>query len=245
MGAVMSRVWIGTSGWHYDSWRGPFFPRELRTKDHLRFYAGEFQTTELNGVFYRTPSLEAVRAWRDQTPDDFVFAWKASKFITHWKRLSGKSRNSLALMETRLRALGRKAGPVLFQLPPRFTADRERLASFLKLLRGRRRYAFEFRHPSWYEDRVLDLLREHDIALCFSDHHDAPAPWTVTASHVYVRGHGPGGRYKGHYPAAALGDWARAIRKWQRQRRTVFVYFDNDQKSAAPKDALRLKALLE
>jgi len=241
----MSAVSIGTSGWHYDSWRGPFFPREVPKREHLAFYARAFRTTELNGVFYRTPSLEAVRGWFEQTPNDFVFAWKASKFITHWKRLSGKSRNSLALMETRLKALKHKAGPVLFQLPPQFTADRERLAAFLKLLRNRRRYAFEFRHPSWYDDAILDLLREHDIALCLSDHHDAPSPWTVTAGHVYVRGHGPGGRYKGHYPQATLQKWARDIRKWKRQRRDVFVYFDNDQKSAAPKDALRLKALLE
>jgi uncharacterized protein YecE (DUF72 family) len=138
----MSRVYIGTSGWHYASWRGRFFPSELMLKHRLQYYATQFDTTELNGVFYRTPTLEAVRAWREQTPDDFVFAWKASKFITHWKRLSGKSRNSVALMETRLRALGEKAGPVLFQLPPRFTANRDRLASFIKLLKKRRPLCF-------------------------------------------------------------------------------------------------------
>src|SRR5690348_17777139 len=100
----MSQVLIGTSGWSYRSWRGPFFPREVMIKHHLQFYATQFSTAELNGVFYRTPMVEAVRAWRDGTPDDFVFAWKASKFITHWKRLTAKSRNSLALMETRLRS---------------------------------------------------------------------------------------------------------------------------------------------
>jgi uncharacterized protein YecE (DUF72 family) len=241
----MSGVFVGTSGWHYDSWRGPFFPETLRTKDHLRFYASRFPTTELNGVFYRTPTVDAVRGWFEQTPDDFVFAWKASRFITHWKRLSDRSRNSLALMESRLTLLGHKTGPVLFQLPPRFEANRERLASFLKLLRGDRQYAFEFRHPSWYEDDILDLLRDRDIALCLSDHHDAPAPWAVTARHVYIRGHGPGGRYKGHYPDATLKAWSGAIAQWRRQRRTVYVYFDNDQKSAAPRDALRLMTLLE
>ena len=240
----MSRVYIGTSGWHYDSWRGPFYPEDVPKRDWLRFYAGQFPTTELNGVFYRTPTLDAVRGWYRQTPDDFLFAWKASKFITHWKRLSRKSRNSITLMETRLRVLKHKTGPVLFQLPPQFTADRERLASFLKLLRKQRHYAFEFRHPSWYQADILELLRDHDIALCFSDHHDAPAPWELTARHVYVRGHGPGGRYKDHYPPATLKAWARDIRKWKRQRRTVYVYFDNDQKSAAPQDALRLMRLL-
>lgn len=241
----MARIRIGTSGWHYASWRGPFFPPKLMVKHQLTYYGTQFDTTELNGVFYRTPTLEAVEAWTAQTPDDFVFAWKASKFITHWKRLSEKSRNSIALMETRLRKLGHKAGPVLFQLPPQFHADRERLASFIKLLRRKRPYVFEFRHDSWYDDRILDVLRDHDIALCLSDHADAPAPWAVTARHVYVRGHGPGGRYKGHYSDATLERWAQEIRKWKRQRRDVYVYFDNDQKSAAPADAARLRDMLK
>lgn len=114
----MSRVYIGTSGWHYASWRGRFFPRELMAKHQLQYYATQFNSTELNGVFYRTPTLKAVRSWRDQTSDEFVFAWKASKFITHWKRLGRTSRKSITLLETRLRALGDKAGPVLFQRPP-------------------------------------------------------------------------------------------------------------------------------
>ncbi|MFY9696815.1 MAG: DUF72 domain-containing protein, partial [Rhodoplanes sp.] len=194
--------------------------------------------------FYRTPSLEAVRGWREQTPSGFVFAWKASKFITHWKRLSMKSANSIELMITRLEALGPKAGPVLFQLPPHFTADRERLADFLPMLPTVYRYAFEFRDASWYDDVVFDLLHAHGCALCLSDHHDAPAPWEVTARHVYVRGHGPTGEYRGSYPDKTLHRWAHAIAKWKRQRRTVYVYFDNDQKSAAPRDALRLKEMV-
>ena len=213
-------------------------------KHHLQFYATQFATAELNGVFYRTPTVEAVRAWRSGTPDDFVFAWKASKFITHWKRLTDKSRNSLALMETRLKLLGPKVGPVLFQLPPQFTADHDRLAGFLRLLRRRRRYAFEFRHPSWYDKRILELLRAHDIALCLSDHHDAPAPWEVTASFVYVRGHGPEGTYQGNYSDKTLRAWAKRITSWKRGRRDVYVYFDNDQKSAAPFDARRLIAMV-
>jgi len=240
----MSKIYIGTSGWSYESWRGPFFPNEVRVKDHLRFYGSQFNSTELNGVFYRTPTAEAVRGWREQTPDDFLFAWKASKFITHWKRLTPKCKNSLALMEARLKRLGPKAGPVLFQLPPQFKGNRERLASFLKMLSRCRPYAFEFRDKSWYTDDILDLLREHDIALCLSDHRDAPSPWEVTARHVYVRGHGPGGAYKDHYSDKILRAWARDIGKWKRQRRTVFVYFDNDQKSAAPLDALRLMQML-
>jgi len=190
--------------------------------------------------FYRTPSLEAVRGWAGQTPKDFVFAWKASRFITHWKRLSAKSENSIALMVTRLEALGPQAGPVLFQLPARFTANRERLAAFLPMLPQPYRYAFEFRDASWYDDTIFDLLRQHRVALCISDHREAPAPWEVTARHVYVRGHGPTGEYRDNYPDKTLRRWARAIARWSSERRTVYVYFDNDWKSAAPADAQRL-----
>jgi uncharacterized protein YecE (DUF72 family) len=239
----MGKVLIGTSGWTYAGWRGPFYPADVPKKDWLRWYGSRFLTTEINSSFYRTPSLEAVRQWRAQTPKEFVFAWKASKFITHWKRLSGKSKNSIALMETRLKVLGPKAALVLFQLPARFKRDRDRLESFLKLLPRRHRYAFEFRDPSWYVDEIFDLLRRHKVSLCLSDHHDAPAPWVITAPHVYVRGHGPNGRYKDHYPDATLRKWGRDIRKWKRGR-DVYVYFDNDQKSAAPKDAQRLMKMV-
>ncbi len=240
----MARVLIGTSGWHYDSWRGPFFPTGLPIKDQLRYYASQFQTTELNGVFYRTPSFETVKAWRMQTGKDFVFAWKASKFITHWKRLSDNSVNSLVLIEERLSLLGAKAGPVLFQLPPNFEVDAERLAAFFKLLPKKRRYSFEFRHASWYQPEILKLMSSRNVALCLSDHHDAPAPWKRTADFVYIRGHGPGGRYQGHYSSRTLSAWAKHIRSWSRRGCDVYVYFDNDQKSAAPIDALKLQSLL-
>jgi uncharacterized protein YecE (DUF72 family) len=241
----MARVLIGTSGWHYESWRGPFFPKGLPVKNQLQYYASQFSTTELNGVFYRTPTPKAVMSWRAQTGDDFIFAWKASKFITHWKRLSSKSVNSLELLEDRLTLLGHKAGPILFQLPPNFEADADRLAAFCKLLRKKRRYSFEFRHPSWYAPAIFRLLSQHNISLCISDHHDAPAPWKRTAEFVYVRGHGPQGRYKGHYRPEALRDWARRISAWKKRGYDVFVYFDNDQKSAAPADALKLRQLLD
>jgi uncharacterized protein YecE (DUF72 family) len=241
---AMARILIGTSGWHYDSWRGPFFPKGLSPKDQLQYYASQFPTTELNGVFYRTPNLEAVKAWRAHSGENFIFAWKASKFITHWKRLSDNSVTSLALIEERLQLLDSKAGPVLFQLPPNFAADPERLASFFKLLPRKRRYSFEFRHPSWYRPDIFKLLCKQNIALCLSDHHDAPAPWKRTADFVYIRGHGPGGHYRGHYRSETLSRWARRIQSWSKQGCDVYVYFDNDQKSAAPLDALKLQSLL-
>jgi uncharacterized protein YecE (DUF72 family) len=147
-------------------------------------------------------------------------------------------------METRLAVLGDQLGPVLFQLPERMHADRERLANFLELLSPKRRYAFEFRHASWYEEPILKLLRDEGISLCLSDHHQAPAPWEATADHLYIRLHGPTGRYHGNYSPARLQDWAKAIARWNRQARTVYCYFDNDQKSAAPQDAQSLIGLL-
>lgn len=234
---------IGTSGWHYQSWWGPFFPDGLKKKDALGYYSSIFSCTELNAPFYRTPTLEAVQGWAAHTPADFRFAWKASRFITHWKRLSEKCDTSLALLETRLEALGPKLGPVLFQLPPAMQADRDRLASFLDMLNRKRLYAFEFRHPSWYAPAILDLLRENDISLCISDHADAPSPFTATADWVYIRGHGPGGRYAGSYSDETLAQWAAQISKWRRAGKTVWCFFDNDIKSAAPADAQRLLGL--
>jgi uncharacterized protein YecE (DUF72 family) len=241
----MTELRIGTSGWSYPSWRGPFFPPDVKVKDHLAFYATRFNATELNAPFYRTPTVEAVRGWAERTPDDFRFAWKASKFITHWKRLTERCDNSIELLEGRLKLLGEKCGPVLFQLPPQMQVNRERLAGFIKMLPKRRQYTFEFRHPSWYDDAILDLLRDHDMSLCLSDHAAAPSPWVATASFVYVRGHGPTGRYHSHYPDETLQSWARDIKRWRRQGRDVWCFFDNDQKSAAPIDGLRLLDLLQ
>lgn len=240
----MAELHIGTSGWHYESWWGPFFPQGLRKKDALTYFASRFGATELNAPFYRTPTEKAVAAWVADTPDHFRFAWKASRFITHWKRLSDKSANSIALLESRLKLLGAKAGPVLFQLPPTMKMDEPRLAAFLAMWPKGRKATFEFRHGSWFDDRIFDLLQAHDAALCFSDHADAPAPWEVTASFVYIRGHGRYGRYRGSYTDKTLDDWAERIRRWHRARRDVWCFFDNDVKSAAPVDADRLVASL-
>jgi len=236
-------VRIGTSGWHYAAWRGPFYPEDTKTKDFLSFYITRFATAELNNPFYRLPTEATVRAWREATPENFLFAWKASRLITHLKRLKDVEEN-VPFMFKRAEGLGEKLGPVLFQLPPALKADRERLARFLNLLPKNRRHTFEFRHPSWYEPPILDLLREHDVALCLSDHAAAPAPWAVTASFVYIRAHGPSGRYWGSYSDETLRQWADDVAAWRDQGRAVYCYFDNDIKSAAPEDARRLLDLV-
>jgi uncharacterized protein YecE (DUF72 family) len=235
---------IGTSGWHYMPWRGPFYPEDLKPKDFLSFYVTRFSSTELNNPFYRLPSEAAVTCWRDTTPDGFLFTWKASRFITHMLKLRN-AEDGLRVMFNRAEGLGPKLGPILFQLPPSLKADRERLASFLALLPRDRRYTFEFRHPSWYEPPILDLLREHDVSLCLSDHAAAPAPWEVTASFVYIRGHGPSGRYWGSYADETLQSWALDILRWRAEGRAAYCYFDNDIKSAAPEDGQRLLRFLQ
>lgn len=241
--ASLGELRVGTSGWHYSDWWGPFYPTELPKKNALDFYSSRFDATELNAPFYRTPSPDAVRNWACSTPANFRFCWKASRFITHWRRLLIDD-NSLALFDDRLSLLGNKLGPVLFQLHPRMKVDRERLAAFVARLPRSRRYSFEFRHESWYDPAIFDLLRENDAALCISDHASAPAPREVTASWVYIRNHGPTGRYHGSYSDDMLAEWARSIAKWRRQKREVWCFFDNDVKSAAPADAERLLALV-
>lgn len=238
----MGEVRIGTSGWAYKDWRGPFYPEAVKDKDRLAFLAGRFPTVEINASFYRMPTQAAVAAWREQTPEGFVFAWKASRYLTHMKRLK-EPEEPLAYMFSRADALGAKLGPILFQLPPRMKRDDARLQAFLNALPPGRRYSLEFRDPAWYADAVLAMLEARNVALCVSDHHHAPAPWAATADFVYLRGHGPGGRYFGRYGEARLSEWARAIQAW-RGERDVHVYFDNDIKSAAPADAEQLMDML-
>ena len=238
----MSELRVGCSGWLYRHWRGDFYPRGLRQKDELAFYADRFDTAEINSSFYRMPAETAVAGWRERTPPGFVFAWKASRYLTHLKRLI-EPREPVEFMFGRAEGLGEKLGPVLYQLPPSMQINLDRLAGLLAVVPKGRRHALEFRHPSWYEPAVFDLLREHDASLVISDHHHAPAPWVSTASWVYVRGHGPGGRYWGDYPEDELQTWAQHIRAWRFEDKDVYAYFDTDIGGAAPRDAQRLKRL--
>ncbi|HEX2654476.1 MAG TPA: DUF72 domain-containing protein [Xanthobacteraceae bacterium] len=240
---MINEIRIGTSGWHYASWRGPFYAADERAQALLAAYARYFRTTEINASFYRLPAADTVRAWRDQTPGDFLFAWKASRYITHFRRIKDVD-DSIKLVFGRMKFLGKKFGPGLFQLPPQMHADRDRLARFFKKLPARHQYTIEFRHSSWYAPKIFDVLRDFNVSLCLSDHRAAPAPWEVTAQHVYVRGHGPQGDYSGRYTPSTLRSWARQMSRWKAEGRSVYCYFDNDQKSAAPFDALKLMELV-
>jgi uncharacterized protein YecE (DUF72 family) len=238
----MSELRIGCSGWVYKDWKGPFYPPEVKDKDRLQFYATRFDTAEINASFYRLPSEKMVEGWAERAPTGFLFAWKISRFITHNKKLKD-CEDPVRLVYGRMAPLGDKAGPSLIQLPPQLKRDDGRLAGFLKLLPAGR-HTVEFRDASWYDPAVFRLLADFDVSLCISDHHSAPAPWEVTASWVYVRGHGPGGRYHGEYSEAELARWAGRMSDWRAGGRDVYAYFDNDVKCAAPHDALALKRLL-
>ncbi|HEY9236872.1 MULTISPECIES: DUF72 domain-containing protein [Phenylobacterium] len=238
----MTALRIGCSGWAYRDWVGPFYPKGTRSKDLLTFYASRFDTTEINASFYRLPSAKVVAGWAASVPKDFCFSWKVSRYITHNKKLRDCA-DSIDLVYDRMSGLGDREGPSLIQLPPGLRRDDARLADFLDLL-PRGRHVVEFRHSSWFEKRVFDLLADRGVSLCISDHHHAPAPWEKTAPFVYVRGHGPGGRYRDRYPQAELKSWAVRIRRWRRQGADVYAYFDNDIKSAAPADAALLKQLI-
>jgi uncharacterized protein YecE (DUF72 family) len=237
----MSQVRIGCSGWTYKDWKGPFYPAKAPDRLRLEYYASRFDTAEINASFYRLPSEAIVEGWARRAPPGFTFAWKVSRFITHNKKLNDCA-DSVALVWGRMAPLAEKLGPALIQLPPMLRRNDERLARFLELLPPGR-HTVEFRHPSWYAPEVFAILRAHDAALCISDHHSAPSPWEVTASFVYVRGHGPGGRYHGRYPAEALAAWAARVAGWRAAGLDVFAYFDNDIKSAAPFDAEALMGL--
>lgn len=239
---MSGRARIGTSGWIYASWRGPFYPSDLRLKDRFAYYASRFDTAEINATFYRLPTQAAVAAWREAAPPGFVFAWKASRFITQAKKLKDPE-GPLERVYAPMLGLGDKLGPALFQLPPQMRLNLPRLEAFLALLPKDRRHTVEFRHKSWYADAVFELLQRHDVAFCISDHHDAPAPCETTANFVYWRGHGPGGRYHGSYSDRELAALADRIGAWRAEGRDVYAYFDNDIGCAAPGDALRLKAL--
>ena len=238
------RLLAGTSGYAFKEWKGSFYPEDLKDDAMLGFYAGRFPAVEINNTFYRLPREHVLLDWASQVPDDFTFAIKASQRITHHARLKPECASAVEFLLKNTSCLAGRCGPILFQLPPNLHRNDERLEGFLDALPDGHRYSVEFRHPAWYADEVLEMLRKRNVALCLSDHHDGPAPWEATADFIYLRGHGPGGRYHGRYGEAALTDWAKAIRSW-RSDREVFVYFDNDIKSAAPQDAEQLIGLLE
>ena len=244
MSGDTGRIRVGTSGWHYPHWRGTYYPEPLPAAAWLAHYARDFSCVELNNSFYRLPSEQAIDGWTGQTPPGFSFAVKASRSITHLHKLQNCGRPLGALLERAAR-FGPRLGPLLFQLPPRWRANPGRLEAFIDLLPQGRRYAFEFRDPSWHGPEILTLLKARNIAFCQFDLAGQHTPPVVSADFVYVRLHGPARAYAGSYSRGSLLRWAKHAREWAAQGRDVYVFFDNDKEGRAVKDAKRLLRLLE
>lgn len=236
---MATRYYVGTSGWHYEHWRGRFYPDELSKPGWLEFYARSFATVELNNSFYHLPSEKAFAHWRDSTPETFAFAVKVSRFITHVKRLRN-AEEPLTNFLSRAKLLADKLGPLLYQLPPSLRRNDWLLQSFLSTLPGDLSHVFEFRHESWLVQEVFDLLRRHNVGFCIFDMPGLTTPLEVTADFAYVRFHGSTWMYGGCYSDEELGDWAHRITKLAQNVKAVYVYFNNDAEGFAVRNAQTL-----
>ncbi len=233
---------IGTSGWHYAHWKKTFYPESLAEEEWLPYYAERFGAVEINNSFYKLPEETTLAHWRDSVPDDFLFAVKASRYITHMKKLRDPDASTEALFE-RIGVLDGKLGPVLFQLPPRWKRNAKRLEAFLAALPGTGRFAFEFRDPSWFHEDSYELLRRFGAAFCIYELDGRTSPCETTADFVYLRLHGPGGAYRGLYGSERLSPWHEKISSWSQDGRTVYCFFDNDEAGYAVRDARTLLSL--
>jgi uncharacterized protein YecE (DUF72 family) len=236
-------IHVGTSGWMYRDWRERFYPKGLPQRRWLEFYSSRFDTVEVNNSFYILPKEATFARWRRETPSGFVMAVKASRYITHIRRLRDAG-ESVELFLARASALGDKIGPVLFQLPPRFPVDLDRLRDFLPALPTGIRAAFEFRDRSWEQDGVFELLDRAGAAFVLADRPGIRVPDVVTGGWSYIRfhqgGHAPHGV---GYSREKLRRWAHRIRRLPNGE--VYAYFNNDTGGAAVQDAATLMALLD
>jgi uncharacterized protein YecE (DUF72 family) len=239
---------IGCSGWHYKGWQGAIYPRDLPVTEWLRAYTRRFSTVELNNTFYRLPAQRTFAGWREQVPRGFVFALKASRFLTHIKRLRDPE-EPLHRLLSHARPLGTTLGPLLYQIPPRWFPDPERLETFLRALpkriaptaRHQLHHVLEVREPRGYEPWVVDLLRRYNVALCVHDMPGSETPLLLVGPIAYLRFHGYGAKYGGSYPDKVLDEWAGWIRHALSTGRDVYAYFNNDTNGHAVADAERLR----
>jgi uncharacterized protein YecE (DUF72 family) len=235
---------IGTSGWHYEHWRGMFYPENLPKKDWLNFYSRNFPTVEINNSFYRLPQETTFSNWRESVPPDFCFSVKVSRFITHIKRLKD-SLEPLHTFTERALLLKNSLGPLLYQLPANFHRDDERLEAFLKLLNNKLQHVVEFRHKSWMDEDIYDLLRRYKVAFCIFDMPGFTSPAMVTSDFAYVRFHGHDNLYSSRYPDSELANWANKLRSLTSTLKTIYIYFNNDTSGFAVENARTLRNYLE
>ena len=231
--AARGRIYAGTSGYSYKEWKGSFYPTDLPESKFLGFYAGKFSTVEINNTFYRFPAASLLEGWREGTPDGFTFSVKANQGITHKGRLQGVDDLTRDFVE-RVKVLGPKLGPVLFQLPPYLRCDEDRLARFLEVLPQGGRYAFEFRHTSWFGEKVLERLTIAGATLCISEGEELDTPKVATGPFSYLR------LRKKEYSDADLTAWRGWVDERVGEGKDVFVYLKHDEEGVSPERALRL-----
>jgi uncharacterized protein YecE (DUF72 family) len=241
---MIGSVRIGTSGWSYRHWQGVLYPAEAPSHQWLHYYAQEFTTVEVNSTFYHLPRPSTAAHWCAQVPKTFQFALKVNRLVTHQHRLLDCA-NVLARFFEAIDPLRPCLGPLLYQLPPSLPCDLERLETFACLLPMDQLHAFEFRHPSWFTEAVQALLHKQGLIFCIHDWSCLEVPMWTTGPAVYVRLHGPTGRYAGSYDAAVLAQWAKRIRCWQAEGKDVYIYFNNDIGGHAVHNARTLQALLD
>ena len=235
---------IGTSGYHYKHWRGPFYPNKMSADKMLEFYSQSFDTVELNNSFYRLPTEAAFDNWRQSVPANFVFAVKASRFLTHQKKLKDPE-SALDKLLPRASRLSNKLGPILFQLPPRWRVNPGRLEALLEALPRDLRFAVEFRDLSWIQPEINKLLARFNAAFCIYELAGYRSPLTITADFAYVRLHGPGvEKYQANYSAGRLRCWKQEIEAWAKDLAAIYIYFDNDQAGYAARNALKLRGMI-
>jgi uncharacterized protein YecE (DUF72 family) len=237
----MSRngVRIGTSGWNYEHWQPRFYPRELRQQDWLGYYQMYFSTVEINNTFYQLPKAATFQRWHEQASEDFIYTVKANRYITHMKKLKNPS-DSLPKFLERARLLQENLGLILWQLPPHWHANIERLEAFIQLLPENILYVFEFRDADWFRTETKEILKEYGMIFCIHDKKGVDCPQWITANSVYLRFHGSHGNYGGLYGPSKIKVWAECIRNWRKEGRSIFAYFNNDERGYALKDARRL-----
>jgi uncharacterized protein YecE (DUF72 family) len=240
----LGRTRVGCSGWQYKHWRGDFYPADLPASRWFQHYASVFDTVEINNTFYRLPEASTFAAWAERAPRRFLFAVKASRFLTHMKKLKDPE-EPLERLFSRMRPLGSHLGPVLYQLPPGWKLDRGRLEHFLHLLPRGVLHVIEFREPSWYRDDVLCLLERSRVSLCLHDMRGSATMRLRVGPAVYVRFHGASGTYNGSYSDERLSGWADWLDEERRAGVDVYAYFNNDVGGHAPRNAVTLRQLLE
>jgi uncharacterized protein YecE (DUF72 family) len=234
---------IGTSGWHYEHWRGIFYPEELPKARWLEFYTRHFTTVEINSSFYRLPSENAFASWYENSPADFVFSVKVSRYITHIKRLRDAG-EAVDKFIDRAKSLKEKLGPLLYQLPPNMHRNDEVLEAFLATLPRGFRHVFEFRHQSWFESGVFETLHKYNAGFCVFDMPYLTPPLVATADFAYIRFHGSTSLYSSNYSDRELTLWAKKIKDLAAGLKAVYIYFNNDVEAFAVKNALSLSRYL-